>query len=99
MLEAIREAPYGLPLSPKGSTQIYLYNIVARVYGEELSPMTNTCMQYDIDGHVDAFLVEDIDNIKGPYRNAHREHISSRQLFSYTSCSDFPETVTVSKLG
>mmetsp|Transcript_27725 Transcript_27725/g.59260 ORF Transcript_27725/g.59260 Transcript_27725/m.59260 type:complete len:123 (-) Transcript_27725:275-643(-) len=60
-----------------------MHNIVEKMYGPEYSPKTNSSMRYDIDMHVDAFLMDDKDNPKGFYRNFNREQIIPRQLFAY----------------
>ena len=38
LFKAIREAPTGIPLTPKDDTLNYMYNIVEKVYGYEYSP-------------------------------------------------------------
>ena len=65
-----------------------MYNIVKKVYGTEYPPKTNSCMRYDIDMHVDAFLMDDKDNPKGFYHNSNWEQKLSRASCSNTSCSD-----------
>ena len=85
LFEIIWEAPTGLPLEYRKETLVYLYNIVEKVYWPEYSPTkTNSrTRRYDIDMHVDGFLMDDKDNRKGLYHNSNGEQIIPRQLFAY----------------
>ena len=61
-----------------------MYNIVEKIYGSAYSPSTSSRMRYDIDMHVDAFLMDNKDNPRGPYYNLKREQMIPRQLLLYT---------------
>ena len=83
LFEGIREAPTGIPLTPKDATLNYMYNIVEKVYGSEYSPRSHSQMRFDMNMHVDAFLRENKDNPRGLYCNTSQEQMIPRQFFSY----------------
>ena len=58
LFEAIQEAPTGIPLTPKEETLTYMYNIVEKIYRPEYSPQSNSRMRYNINMHVEAFLIK-----------------------------------------
>ena len=73
-------------------------NIVEKIYGPEYSPQTGSRMRYDIDMHVEAFLMDDRDNAKGYYHNANQEQISNANC-SHTLRSELTEEGKTSKPG